>query len=109
MATLANCLDYGAESEDLLRLALEIAPEYLPARFDLASIFDRQNRPLEAVTLMDQALAVDPDNAFAQAIKATALGRVGRFDESLKLYEKLLAGPEQCPMSGRAMGFCSRP
>ena len=91
MAGLAHALDFDLESENLLRLAIEIAPTFLPAYFALASAYDRQNRHIEVLGLMDKVLEIEPNQELANHIKAAALGRAGRFDESLSLYEQLIA------------------
>ena len=90
MASLAHALDFDAEAEDLFNLAIETSPSSLPARFAFAAVLDRQNRNLEVVALMNEVLAMEPFHPLAKAIKASALGRAGQFDECLSLYEDLL-------------------
>ena len=90
MAQLAAALDFDAESERLLQLVLDIAPDFTPARFALAAALNKRNRPLEAAEALEPILAREPDNRVAKALKATALGRAGRFEDSLKLHEELL-------------------
>ncbi|MCL6730053.1 tetratricopeptide repeat-containing sulfotransferase family protein [Sphingomonas hankyongi] len=91
MGRLAHELDFDDEAEDLLWLAIELAPDFFPARFALASALDGHGRHAEVVSLMDEALTNDPGQELASFIKAAALGRAGRFDESLALYERLIA------------------
>jgi tetratricopeptide (TPR) repeat protein len=105
MASLAHALDFDQESESLLRLALEIAPDFLPARFALVSVFDRQNRHADVLTLMDEVLAIDPGNEPASTIRAAALGRAGRFDECLALYEQLIGRNESDPRLWSSYGL----
>ena len=90
MAALATRLEYRAEAEQLLRLALELAPDFTAAALDLGKDLHEQNRPLEALELADEVLAREPENEIAKALKASALGRAGRFEESVGLYEDML-------------------
>ena len=90
MAILASKLGFQTEAEELLLLALEIAPDFVAAQFALAAVFEKQNRPADAALAMDDVLARYPDNYAALAIKAGALEHAGRFEESLKLYEVLV-------------------
>jgi tetratricopeptide (TPR) repeat protein len=90
MATLATSLYFRAEAEQLLRLALEIAPDYTDAALDLGRELYDQNRPLEALAIANEILERDRENERARMLKAAASGRAGRFDESIRLYEELL-------------------
>ncbi|MFL6830454.1 MAG: sulfotransferase [Sphingomicrobium sp.] len=90
MAGLASALDFDDEADDLLQLVIELAPEFTPARVARASSLKKRNRPLEAAEALDPVFERDPNNTVAKALKASVLGRAGRFDDSLKLYEELL-------------------
>jgi tetratricopeptide (TPR) repeat protein len=90
MAKFAVQLDYRAEGEQLLRLALEITPGFAAAALDLAKELHEQNRPLEVLAITSQLLERDGRDEAAQALQAAALGRAGRFAESLCEYEALL-------------------
>ena len=91
MGKLAHELDFDSEAEDLLRLAVEVSPGFFPARFALASALDRRSRHTEVVEVMGDYLAADPEHELANFVQAAALGRAGRFDESIALYERQLA------------------
>ena len=67
-----------------------MAPEFLAARSNLATVLHRQGRSGEAVEELEKLQIVDPDNLMNANLKAAALGRVGEFDEALELYEKVL-------------------
>lgn len=90
MAALATELDYHAESEELLRLAVEIAPDHTAAKYALALWLHQQSRDSEALPIIDELLQQEPAHDAAKSLKAAALGRVGRFEESVALYEELL-------------------
>jgi cytochrome c-type biogenesis protein CcmH/NrfG len=90
LAELAYELHHPRKAEDLLRLAIEIAPGSTYARVQLARLLDREQRPLEARQELEPVLAREPDNLFAKAVYAAALGRTGQYDEAAELYEELL-------------------
>lgn len=90
MANVAVGLNYVREGEQLLRLALEIAPGLTTARIDLASLLDRRDRATEALVEIEQVLAEDPGNLPAKAVRGEALARAGRYAESVAVYEELL-------------------
>jgi tetratricopeptide (TPR) repeat protein len=90
MAELASTLNYDAEAEALLRLVLELSPDFSPARVELARMLDAQDRPFESRKELEQVLAREPENVIARAVYASSLGRTGRYDEAAGHYQKLL-------------------
>jgi len=102
MAELAARVGRYRDAENLLRRALELAPEFGAARANLATLLYRQNRPLEALAELDVLAAKnngngDPENIGHDNLRAATLGRIGEFDEALKLYEAVLAEAPQLP------------
>jgi len=96
MSELAARVGRYRDAENLLRRALELAPEFGAARANLATILYRQNRPLEALAELDTLAAKDdgngdPDNLGHNNLRAATLGRIGEFEEALRLYEAVLA------------------
>ena len=94
MGELAARVGRFRDAENLLRRALELAPEFGAARANLATVLYRQNRPMEALAELDTLAEPDlgQDN-----LRAATLGRIGEFDEALKLYEAVLAQAPQMP------------
>jgi tetratricopeptide (TPR) repeat protein len=90
MAELASILNYDAEAEALLRLVLELSPDFMPARVELARMLDAQDRPVESGRELEQVLAREPENPVARAVYASSLGRTGRYAEAAERYEELL-------------------
>ena len=90
MAKLADELNLETESEKLLRLALEFAPDFTFARIELARLLERHHRSQEARDELESVLQREPDNLFAKAVHAAALNRAGLYPEAEKLYEELL-------------------
>jgi tetratricopeptide (TPR) repeat protein len=102
MAELAGRLGRNADSEKLLRRAIELAPGFTVARANLALVLNRQQRYGEALAELD-ALALSGDGAAATVgdrnLRAVLLGRTGNYEEAAKLYEGLTRGfPEHAPM-----------
>jgi tetratricopeptide (TPR) repeat protein len=90
MAELASALNYDVEAEELLRLVLELAPDLIDARVELARTLEMQDRPAESRKELELVLAREPDNLLAKAVYAASLGRTGRYDEAIEEYEQLL-------------------
>ncbi len=90
MAELAARIGRYRDSEALLRRALELAPAFVPARANLATILHRQNRTPEALAELDLLNAEDPGNAAHATLRAAVLGRVGDYDEAIGLYAEVL-------------------
>ena len=96
MGELAARVGRYRDAENLLRRALELAPEFGAARANLATILYRQNRPLEALAELDALAEQSNEDGGPQTVghnnlRAATLGRIGEFEEALKLYEAALA------------------
>jgi tetratricopeptide (TPR) repeat protein len=89
MAELAGRIGRLADAEHLLRRALELAPAFSAARANLATVLYRQNRPADAIAVLDSLgeKAADPAH---QNLRAAALGRVGGYEEAIQIYEQVL-------------------
>ena len=96
MAELAARIGRLVDAENLLRRALELAPDFTAARANLATVLYKQNRPLDAIAELDQLeRATDSDLPHA-GLKAAAMTRIGRMDEARELYRKVLdARPDE--------------
>lgn len=89
-AELAGRIGRYGDAENLLRRAIELAPQFTPARANLALVLYRTNRAPEALEELAKVTADDPDNAGHANLQAAAYGRLGEFDEALTLYEQVL-------------------
>ncbi len=94
MSELAARVGRYRDAENLLRRALELAPEFGAARANLATLLYRQNRPLEALaeldTLAERDANGEPETLGHNNLRAATLGRIGEFEEALRLYEAVL-------------------
>lgn len=90
----ANAAEMGGrpdQAEQLLRRAIEIAPEFTAARRNLVDCLHEQRKLDEALTEIDALLAADPRSIEVRAMKAAMLKRLRRTDEALTIYDDLLA------------------
>ena len=90
MAALARMLKYDAEEEQLLRLALELKPDFNAATFELATSLDRQKRHNEAVEMLDRLLEKNPGDARVLYFRGTQLTRSGRFEDAVDQFADLV-------------------
>lgn len=97
-AELAGRIGRYTDAENLLRRAIELAPDFTPARANLALVLYRTNRAAEALDELQRVTADDPDNPGHANLQAAAFGRIGEFDEALALYELVL---KQAPAQPR--------
>jgi tetratricopeptide (TPR) repeat protein len=98
LAELAARIGRLKDSEVLLRRALEIAPNFNPARANLAMVLGRLGRPAEALALLDELFRDEPEALGHVNLKAATLGRLGEFDQAIKLYEQVI---ERAPLQPR--------
>ena len=89
-AELAGRIGRYRDAESLLRRAIEIAPDFTPARSNLALVLYRTNRPAEAIAELERVTLEEPDELGHANLQAAAHGRLGDFDEALALYERVL-------------------
>ncbi|MEO7410754.1 MAG: sulfotransferase [Sphingomicrobium sp.] len=90
MAELAARIGRLVDSENLLRRAIELAPGFIAARANLATILYKQNKPTEAIAELETIERQGAANLGHTSLKAAALGRIGGHEEALGLYEILL-------------------
>ncbi|WP_380876992.1 hypothetical protein ACFB49_11010 [Sphingomonas sp. DBB INV C78] len=91
LAELAGRIGRYGDAENLLRRAVELAPGFTAARFNLATVLYRQNKPVEAIAELDHLLVAEPDNPAYRNLKGAALGRIGDYADALIHFEAVLA------------------
>ena len=89
-AELAGRIGRFQDAENLLRRAIELAPDFTPARANLALVLYRTERVTEALEELAQVRAEDPENPGTLNLQAAVYGRIGEFDEALALYARVL-------------------
>jgi tetratricopeptide (TPR) repeat protein len=69
---------------------LSINGKNATARFELAKLLEEKAMNTEALTLIEQAIDIDPKNTFFLDFKADLLGKLGKLKEAIKTYEKII-------------------
>jgi tetratricopeptide (TPR) repeat protein len=78
------------DAEKLLKRCLDLAPSFLAARHNYAIVLHRQAKGAEALVQVNFLLESDPDNPSFRFLKASALTRVGEYEQAIALYEDIL-------------------
>lgn len=91
LADIAGRSGIYAESEKLYRKALDSAPAFAEAKVKLAKILLLQNRPADALALLDTVLLREPLFAPAYLTRLAILGQTGAYQTALDSYTELLA------------------
>ncbi len=94
LAELAGRLGRNGDAEALLRRALELAPGFVAARANLATVLHRQNKTAEALVELDRLSGEDPGKPGHANLRAAVLGRIGEFADAIALYEDILTRGE---------------
>jgi tetratricopeptide (TPR) repeat protein len=87
------------EAAALLQRALELEPDHLPTRFDLADAFNRLERYAEVVEQLVPLLEFDPDDKQLQKLMAASLERIGRYEEAIQIHQSMLREDPGQPLS----------
>lgn len=103
MAELAARIGRLVDAENLLRRALELAPQFTAARANLATVLYKQQRPTEAIAELD---AIDTAEATPgqNSLRAAAISRLGGHEEAIALYREVLARRPDEPRIWMSLG-----
>ncbi len=96
MRMLADALarrEAYAEAERLLRQALDLAPGYSTARYDLARLLLMQQKPVDVLPLVERLLQLDPKNAVYRQLLASLFGMTGQHAQAIETWGALAAAP----------------
>lgn len=86
---------YG-DVEKILEQCLDLAPSFIPARYNYALVLYRQNRAAEALPQIEKLLADEPRNIAYRNLHAAALSMVGEYARAMAIYEDVLRiAPDQ--------------
>lgn len=91
LAEVAARLQRYADAEALLTRCLELAPSFTAARHHHAIVLHRQNKPAAALQEVNELLAKDARHPGYNNLKAAILARIGELDESIEIYDAVLA------------------
>ena len=85
IAINAHCYD---DAEQLLLKITELAPKFVAAWHDLASVLKEQNRFEEAVQALEHAVALDLNNPVTHYFLGAALAMAAKPEQAIAAYEK---------------------
>ena len=88
LGELAARIGRWRDSEHLLRRAIELAPGWTAPKANLALILGRTGRPAEAMELLEDVFALEPEEIGHWNLKAATLGRLGDFDQAIGVKAK---------------------
>jgi len=96
MRMLADALarrEAYAEAKRLLRQALDLAPGYSAARYDLARLLLKQQKPVDILPLVERLLRLDPKNAVYRDLLASVFSMTGQHAQAVETLGALVAEP----------------
>jgi predicted Zn-dependent protease len=82
--------DYEAAGDHLNR-ALDLAPDLVVARNHLAEVYQLQGRHKDALQALESAIETNRSNRKTLFIKAVSLQNLERYDQAIRLFERLSA------------------
>jgi tetratricopeptide (TPR) repeat protein len=97
LAEVAARLGRTTAAESLLENCLELAPSFAPARHQYAIVLHRQNKSVAALKQIDELEKIDPLNATYRNLKAAILVKIGEYQQSIQIYDEVLAAHPQHP------------
>src|SRR4029079_11797001 len=86
LAEVAARIGRTHDAETLLARCVELAPGFRMARQNYAMVLHRQNKWTESLAEVNFLLADEPSNPGLRNLKATVLGRIGDYEQSIRMY-----------------------
>ncbi|WP_408589800.1 tetratricopeptide repeat-containing sulfotransferase family protein [Novosphingobium sp.] len=90
LAEVAGRIGRNRDAISLLSRAVELAPSFEPARFNLATVLYRMGESGQALEHLEALLAIAPHNSAYRNLAAAALGRIGEVDKAIEHYDFLV-------------------
>lgn len=90
LGSIANRLGALEQAQQFLRQAIACGANGPDARRELAAVFNQQQRPVEALGLMD-ALEQELSDISISSARSALLDKLGRHEEALELQQRLVA------------------
>jgi len=92
------------DAETLLARCVELAPGFRMARQNYAMVLHRQNKWTRALEEVNFLLGDEPSNPGLRNLKAAVLGRIGDYEESIRLYRAVLRDYPRQPKVWMSLG-----
>jgi tetratricopeptide (TPR) repeat protein len=97
LAEVAVAEDREEDAKELLARCLELAPDFVGARFRYTTVLVQLNQPYPALAEIEILLKRDPNNPQFRSLKAHILAHLGKPAESLACFEGLVQQfPNHC-------------
>jgi Tfp pilus assembly protein PilF len=90
LAEVAMRLGRNDDARNLLGRALELAPDFMPARYQFAILLHRRNECAEALAEVERLLAAEPRNPGYRNLAAVIFSRIGEYERASRLYAELV-------------------
>ncbi|MDB5400723.1 MAG: Tetratricopeptide repeat family protein [Rhodopila sp.] len=103
-AALLQAQDANDFALIMLRLALDLRPDFATARLLAADILQNQHRPELALRTLNEVPATDPLIAIVQLRRAALVDRLGRSDDSMRDLERLARDYPDSPLPDEQRG-----
>jgi tetratricopeptide (TPR) repeat protein len=104
LAEVAARIGRTNDAETLLARCVQLAPGFRMARQNYAMMLHKQNKWTAALAEVDYLLREDPSNPGLRNLKGAVLGRVGEYDESIRLYRAVLRDYPRQPKVWMTLG-----
>lgn len=103
-AALLQAQDANDFSLVMLRLALDLRPDFAAARLLAADILENQHHPRMALNMLDQVPATDPLIAAVRLRRVALVDRLGRADEAMHELERMAQDYPDSPLPDEQRG-----
>ncbi len=104
LAEVAARLGRNEDAQGLLERCLELAPGFLEARYNHATILYRLGRASESLAELVVLMKANPRHAGYRNLKAASLGRIGDYEAAIVLYEGVLKDHPNQPKGWMSLG-----
>ncbi|UCG57761.1 MAG: tetratricopeptide repeat protein [Phycisphaerales bacterium] len=83
-------------AKQLWQEAATLDPNNIVCRFELAALYMREQRPLDALRLHEELTRIDPENGVSYFLIGTISAQLNRFEEAERAYKKVIeVAPER--------------
>ena len=107
-ASVLRSQDANDFSLIMVRLALDLRPDFAAARLLAADILTNQKHPQAALRMLNEVTASDPIVAVVQLRRATLVDRLGRSDDAMRDLERMARDYPDSPLPDHQRGSILR-
>ena len=103
-AALLQAQDANDFALMMLRLALDLRPDFAAARLLAADILENEHHPQMALRMLDAVPATDPVIAIVRLRRAALVDRLGRSDDAMRELERMARDYPDSPLPDEQRG-----